>query len=493
MRRRHLAVLAACVSGVLVTFTLTGFGNANDGHSSAGDGLPKTWTVYAGNPEHNAEFPLPEDGSEAIRKGVSWQFREAMALPLDAGPMDEDVLGYQAASVKTTQMIGTAVGVTAANGRIYAESDWNHVYALDAVTGREIWSAETINEAMGNPVVAGGLVYVGLGDTGFSFSNVLNYASGARVTRGMGFGAVSAFDEKTGREVWRFSTKGQNMPSVVYLHGRIYFGNGDGHMYAVDATTGTQVWATDVGGFNSMSSANYWHDPATGRDLVVAGFSLPHALVAVDAADGHEVWRATVPNVYNTGMGDNSPTVDSRTGLVFQNTVVDFDKATNTSDLGLFAVDAHTGAVRWETKLGRGPSPLAYKAAISMVHDGVVYVGNPATGHTTALNEQTGAVLWETDLGTYSWKGATYQIQNRGGPTLYRGVLYQAAGAYLFAMDPKTGHILAKINGGGRFGIVNPVIVGGTMYLGNSWGWVQAFPLSTLYPGWATHQPGDSR
>jgi hypothetical protein len=60
-------------------------------------------------------------------------------------------------------------------------------------------------------------------------------------------------------------------------------------------------------------------------------------------------------------------------------------------------------------------------------------------------------------------------------------------------MDPKTGHILGKMNGGGRYGIVNPVIVGGTMYLGNSWGWVQAFPLSKVYAGWANHKLGDPR
>lgn len=492
MRRRHLAVLAACASGVLVTATLTGFGGDRNEHSSASRGLPKTWTTYAYNPEHNAAIPLGEDGSRAIAKGVKWQFREAMGLPLDGGPMDEDVLGYLAASVKTTQVIGTAVGVTAANGKIYAESDWNHVYAIDAVTGKQIWATEVMNEAMGNPVVADGLVYVGLGDTGFSFGNLMNYANGKRATRGMGFGSVVALDERTGKEVWHYSTKGQVMNSVVYLHGRIYFGNGDGHMYALDAKTGKQIWVTDVGGFSSMSSANYYHDPATGKDLIFTGFSLPHALVAVDAATGAVEWRATLPNAFNTGMGDNSPAVDTASGLVLQNTVVDFDAATKTSDLEVFAVDAHTGTIKWTVKLGRGPSPLAYKASITMVHDGVAYAGNPATGYTTALDVKTGTVLWKSNLGTYDWKGTTYQIQNRGGPTYYRDVLYQAAGAYIFALDPKTGAILSKTYGGGRYGIVNPVIVGGTMYLGNSWGWVQAFPLSEIYSGWQHHQLGAS-
>jgi outer membrane protein assembly factor BamB len=102
------------------------------------------------------------------------------------------------------------------------------------------------------------------------------------------------------------------------------------------------------------------------------------------------------------------------------------------------------------------------------------------------VNEQTGRVTWSTDLGTCTWRGAAYHIQNRGGPALYRGVLYQAAGAYIFALNPASGHILARYNAGGRYGIVNPVIVGGTMYLRNSCSWVQAVPLSRIYPAWAS-------
>jgi hypothetical protein len=81
------------------------------------------------------------------------------------------------------------------------------------------------------------------------------------------------------------------------------------------------------------------------------------------------------------------------------------------------------------------------------------------------------------------WKGKTMHIQNRGGPTYYKGLLYQAAGPYIFVLDSQDGRILTKYQAGGRFGIVNSVIVGGTMYLGNSWNWVMAIPLSAIYPG----------
>jgi outer membrane protein assembly factor BamB len=475
--RRAAAILAlAAIALVSAAFTST---SEQQGWAAS---FPSRWTVYAGNPEHNAAFEAG-NAPPPIRRGVSWSFAEANALPLNAGPQDEDALGFLAAAVKTTQEIGNAVGVTAVDGKIFAESDWFKVYALNALTGTKIWEADTLNENMGNPVVAGGRVFVGSGDTGFSFANTMKYAHGQPATRGMGFASVSAFDENTGRQLWRYATRGEDMPSVVYLNGKVYFGNGDGHVYALDAATGRPAWITSVGGFDSMSSANLWHDPATGRDLILAGFTDPNFLFALDASSGAVVWKATIPGVFNTGMGDNSPTVDSARGLVFQDSVVNFDPIHRTSGLAIFAVDANSGAVRWITQLGIGPSPLAYKAAISMVHAGVVYVGNPANGQLTALDETNGHVIWQTDLGYSTWKGTPYKIQNRGGPIIYRGVLYQAAGPYVFALDSRDGRILATYQPGGRFGIVNPVIVGGTMYLGNSWGWVIAIPLSNIYPG----------
>jgi hypothetical protein len=51
-------------------------------------------------------------------------------------------------------------------------------------------------------------------------------------------------------------------------------------------------------------------------------------------------------------------------------------------------------------------------------------------------------------------------------------------------IDPKDGKLIGQKHIGGRFGIVNPVIVGGTIYLGNSWDWVIAVPVSEVNPNY---------
>jgi len=48
----------------------------------------------------------------------------------------------------------------------------------------------------------------------------------------------------------------------------------------------------------------------------------------------------------------------------------------------------------------------------------------------------------------------------------------------VFAIDPKEGKLFGQKHIGDRFGIVNPVIVGGIIYLGNSWDWLIAVYLS---------------
>jgi polyvinyl alcohol dehydrogenase (cytochrome) len=438
--------------------------------------LPVNWTVYAGNTAHDADFAPPlGNAGIALQHGVSWRFAEANAMPLDV-PLGKDgaALGPRNAPVKTTQFLGSAVGVTVNGDAVYAESDSGVVYALDAVTGKMRWNAPVDNAAMGNPLVVDGRVFVGTGDTGFSFSQVMHAQAGAKtgLVRGLSWSAVYAFDAATGKQLWRFATKGEDMSSECYDDGTLFFANGDGHVYALDPATGTLRWAAEVGGFDSMSSC------AVFAGKVYAGFTDPNDLVAVDEKTGKIAWHTTFPNVANTGMGDNSPTIDVPDGQVIQVAVADAQSDTNgsTVDTAVLAVDAASGTIRWRVRLGRGASPPAYKAAVAMIHDGVIYVGSPVTSRLYALDAKTGSMRWSSDIPHHYAPGL-----GRGALTFHNGVLYESTGSYLYAWDPNSGRLIHELSVGGRFGIVNPVIVGETLFVANSWGWVLAFPVAQVH------------
>lgn len=444
--------------------------------------FPTVWASYAENPSHNAAVPATAQTPGWEKAGVSWKFPEAGAVPLQAGFPDTANLGARGAPVKMTQDLGNAVGVTAVSGVVYAESDDGRVYALDARTGQELWTAgPAANALMGNPVVGDGLVFVSAGDTGFPFSQVMKFAmthGRQPMVRGLGYAGVYAFNARTGRLVWRQDFHGNAMPTPVLLGNTLYEPTGGGHLWAFDARTGRVLWKTQLGGFDSMSSANYWTNPATGTAEIIVGVSDANHVVAINAATGKILWtQGTKLGIFNTGMGDNTASVDSAGGVIVQDSVVDFNPSNKTCNLAVYAMSARTGRVLWATKLGRGSSPPAYKAGVTMIHDRVVYVGSPVTSTFYALSEKTGRILW-----SFPFHGAGPAGAGRGNAVYAYGTLWIAAGPRLYALDPKTGKEMGSYAPGGRFGIVNPVIVGGTMYLDNSYDWVQAVPLKKIDP-----------
>lgn len=435
-------------------------------------GFPRSWPMYGSNGDHNAAFSAPAS-SKDLWRGYSWNFAELGALPLGGPAKDQAVLGPRRAPVKTTQSLGNAVGVSAVGGVIYSESDMGQLYAINAATGKMLWHATGNNSFMGNPVVEHGIVVAGTGDTGFSFNQLVKFAHHQPITRGLGWASIYGFDAKTGKKLWEVPTRGEDMSSLAYAHGTVYEATGGGRVLALNLRTGATVWSTRLAGFDSMSSL------AIGKSALYVGFSNPNYVYALDPASGRVLWRQTVAGISNTGMGDNSPAVDVGAGIVIQNSVVDANRATKTMRSEVFAMDAKTGKILWQTKFSRAAVPPAYKAGVAMIHDGVVYLGSPNLSTFFALSETTGKILWRFKI-----TGAGPAGAGRGGATYYHGILWLAAGPRVYALNPSNGAMLGSKTMGGRFGLVNPVIVGGTMYLANSWGWTQAAPLSAIYPQW---------
>ncbi len=444
--------------------------------------FPTSWNEYEGASNHESFFPASKGSPGWVKKGVSWSFAEQAAVPLNSTFPDLANLGLRNAPVKLTQYLGNAVGVTAVNGIIYAESDDYHLYALNAKSGALLWQVGPLNNSlMGNPIVSGNIVYVTTGDTGFSFSQVLKFEQSggtSPLVRGLLYSSIYAFNATTGRMLWRQDFKGNAMPTPIIYDNTVYEPTGGGNLWALNAQTGALKWKTPLGGFDSMSSPNIYVNPVTKQASIIFGTSDVNHVVAVNASTGAITWtQPTALNIFNTGMGDNSPAVDQAKGIVVQDSVVNFDHATKTTNLAVYAMDANTGKVLWSTNLGRSSAPPAYKGGMALIQNGVVYVGSPVTSRLYALSESTGKILWSFPFINSGPAGA-----GRGNPVMAYGVLWIAAGPTIYAIDPSTGKQLSSYTPGGRFGIVSPVIVGGTMYLGNSYDWVQAIPLTTIYP-----------
>jgi PQQ-dependent dehydrogenase (methanol/ethanol family) len=119
-----------------------------------------------------------------------------------------------------------------------------------------------------------------------------------------------AFDAKTGRQLWMYNAKvpgewlrnvccGNVNRGLAAYEGRIYMGTLDGRLVAIDAKTGTEAWSTDTipGDHNDpLNRYSITMAPRVAKGKVFIGasggeYGVRGFIAAYDAATGAEVWR----------------------------------------------------------------------------------------------------------------------------------------------------------------------------------------------------------
>ncbi len=429
---------------------------------------PKNWEQMNRDATHNAAFQVGKTGPSWFSDGVGWRFAEARAWPLRMKkPFGTRTYGETEAGAVQTQFYGNALGVSVVDGVVYAESDDMFAYALNARTGQLIWRISPVgNHLMGNPVVKGRFVYLSAGGVGFNFANLVRFRKTGRAVRGMdvSYNGIYALDRRTGQVIWHDGSVGEAMPTPA-IHGQtLFFATGSGGVHALDRRTGKNLWTTRLKGNDNMSSPAY----AGGR--IFLAMAVPPRLYSLDARTGKVMWSRTIEGASNTGMGDVSPAVSR--GIVVMDTVTSPRKVHGKRTLQpvIEAFDAVSGKPLWMKKMRRGPQPPAFKGGVPMIYGPVVYVGSPVNGDYEARNLSTGRLLWR-------WNRIS---SARSAPTYAHQRLYISGGDTLYVLDPKTGREISRKVVGGRMGIVSPVVLGGTIYLANSWDWIVAIPISDI-------------
>ncbi len=278
---------------------------------------------------------------------------------------------------------GRVGSVAIASGKVYFASGDQYLHVLDAKTGIERWkfTAKDGHDPMpllSNPVVVGGVVY--LGD--------------AR-------GRFYALDAENGRLIWQQTAMGAIVYSALVADGLVYFGtDGDKNpitspsfYYALDAQSGSLVW-------RSLLSA-----PVAGSSVVEGSTiyfpNYSSGLVALDAKTGRLLWRyqrsnsviVTAPTIaYNTvyvTLNHDLTALDARTGqerwnfqsnqtflvapslvgnVLYCPTLDSYSNGKVTVSGALFSIEAHTGHLIWRFPIG---GSLDSSVAVS---DGVVFI-----------------------------------------------------------------------------------------------------------------------
>jgi outer membrane protein assembly factor BamB len=213
----------------------------------------------------------------------------------------------------------TGGGMAAADGVLYVSTGFGALTALDAATGRTIWTQNLEANGSGRPTVYGDLVYIMAGDdTGWAIDksngrvqwqvnaseSVTNVLGGPApiVTDGLtvfsfGSGEMQAVFRQGGLRRWDASVLGERKGRAlakfddvtgrpIAANGVIYAGNQSGRTVAVAAGSGNRIWTANEGAINTVL-------PVGGSVFLISD---RNELLRLSAEDGTRIWGAKLPN-----------------------------------------------------------------------------------------------------------------------------------------------------------------------------------------------------
>jgi outer membrane protein assembly factor BamB len=334
-----------------------------------------------------------------------WKFRGVLnstGMYNDGGARPNGKLLWNSTGVKFVESTPAVV-----DGTVYIGGTDMYLYTLFANNGTVKWKKLLADKVYGGPAVINGIVYVGVGNNRNvpSVFYALNASTGSIIWKkdlpggvssspavyngnvyvGRDDGNVSAWNAKTGAEVWRFKTSDYVFSPAV-SNGRVFVATNDWNLFALDATTGAKVWD----GRNSSgwdSSVVLESSPAVAYGKVYIGGE--YAIFAFDELTGALLSKYPITGAYLGG----SPAVAN--GLVYIATSGGGPSGGN----AIYALNANNLALSW---VNHTPENTIMESSPA-VANGVVYItsdraNNNAKGFLYAWNAKTGAPIWSFHL-----------------------------------------------------------------------------------------------
>jgi quinohemoprotein ethanol dehydrogenase len=402
----------AIALAVLAMPTLLGAASSPDTAAPAEGSAGTDWRSHGGGTDESGYSSLDQIGVGNVDKlGLAWSLDLPGESGLEATPLEVGGTLYFTGSYSAVYAVDAASGrllwrydpeiwrhpnkthlifpvnrgCAFADGRIFVATLDGRLIALDAHTGKLAWSVDTLppgtaHSSTGVPLAFKDKVLIGNGGADY----------GAR-------GFVTAYDQKTGKQAWRFYT----------VPGSPAENAGDPAMEAAAKTWSGEYWKTGTGGtvWNGLT-----FDPALGRVYIGTGNSGPYdpairspgngdnlylaSIVALDADTGKYVWHYQVnpreawDYKATAGMVLATIPIDGRPRRVLM------QAPTN----GFFYVlDRETGKLLSAEKLG--PGPWAQRIDLTTGRP----VENPNIRYETGVTE-----MWPSQLGMHNWQAMSF-------------------------------------------------------------------------------------
>lgn len=378
---------------------------------AAGDTV--NWPGHGGAPDESGFSPLATISTKNVgRLGLAWSLDLPGEQMLEATPLAVDGMLYftgsysavyavDAASgklvwkhdpevwkhnpAKMNFIFGANRGAAYADGRVFACTMDGRLLALDARSGRVLWSMETVDRndrrtSTGAPRTFNGKVIIGHG-------------GGDMGTRGY----VTAYDAVTGRQAWRF----------YVVPGSPEENTGDPAMERAAATWRGEYWKSGTGGapWNGIT-----FDPELNRIYIGTGNSGPYdptirspgggdnlyltSIVALDADTGKYVWHYQMNPREAWDYKATANIITATLTLGGKPRKVLMQAPTN----GFFyVIDRETGRLLSAEKTGK----VTWAERIDLA------TGRPVEAKDIRY-EKGESILWPSVFGTHNWQAMSF-------------------------------------------------------------------------------------
>lgn len=313
-------------------------------------------------------------------------------------------------------------------GRVYAASRGGEVRALDAESGRPLWSRDTELEISGGPGAGEGLVLIGTSN-----------------------GEVVALDENSGDEKWRARVSSEVLSVPKAAHGVVVVHTIDGKLFGLDTASGQQRWLYDR--TTPVLTLHGSSSPVISGRRVICGFA-SGKLAMLDLQSGDLLWEVGVSAPSGRSELERMVDIDGDP-LVIGDTVY---VATYQGEMA--AVSLETGIVLWRRQL----SSYAGLGADYLY----LYVSDESD-HVLAVDPGNGAAIW---------KNKKLQYRKLTAPVLLGGyVMVADFEGYLHLLAREDGRLLGRLRVAKSAITTPPVVVNDVAYVYGEGGEMAAITL----------------
>jgi outer membrane protein assembly factor BamB len=244
-----------------------------------------------------------------------------------------------------------------ANGKVVFGAADGQIYCLSASNAKRIWEIPTSAPVVATPVIENGVVYVGGSD-----------------------GKFRAIHLETGKLNWEYAgvTGFVETKPLVYA-GKVIFGAWDTFLYALNLEDGALAWKWTNGNPGVLySPAACWPVAAHGKIFIAAP---DRFMTAIEASSGKTVWRSNRHQVREAiGLSKDGATVFAR---CMTDTLLAFSSSTSMPQL------------QWLTPCGYG---YDIDPSMPQEKDGTIFFGTK-NGFVFAVDAKSGAVKWQHRVG----------------------------------------------------------------------------------------------